>query len=627
MTTDNDRRLGVRTRRGRGEAGGAGIWVVAAVVVLAVGGVFLWQGRGESGAETRIATWTAKRDKLRISVIESGQLKANKSVDIFCEVRGGSTILELVDEGTRVAKGDLLVRLDDSGLEDDLTAQKIRFQQASAALTQAEKELEIQKSMNESDLDKGQLELDLARTDLEKYEKGDYQIQKQQAESEILLAASELENAKQTEEDTRELVELDFAAKTELDRDELEAKRAEVRHEMSKLERDMLEQYEKKRQIQVLTSAVDQAVAELDRIRLRCDADLAQKVADFESKKATFELEESKLRQLEEQMVNTVIHAPTDGLVVYPVNQGGMGGRGGSDRDRVEEGAQVREHQLLISLPDTSEMVVVVTVHESAIDKLVLGQPTIVTIDANASLNFVGKVSFIAPLPDAQNQWLNPDLKVYRAEVTIGGDSPALRPGMSASVEIVIDELTDVIAAPIHSVRREGERFYVYVVDADRRPQVREVKIGAYNDERVAITEGLSEGETIFLSVPAGAPKPDFPVDEKRAQAQSVDELRRQAEAITTRVPKIPGRTNGDGEAAPEAGTGAAPAINPADMAKFGSMTPEERQKAFQEMLDKMSPEDRAKWEERMKQMREGGGFGGRGGRGAGGADAAGGSN
>jgi hypothetical protein len=37
-------------------------------------------------------------------------------------------------------------------------------------------------------------------------------------------------------------------------------------------------------------------------------------------------------------------------------------------------------------------------------------------------------------------------------------------------------------------------------------------------------------------------------------------------------------------------------------------MTPEERKKAWEEMLDKMSPEEKAKWEERAKQMRDGGG-------------------
>ncbi len=584
----------------RSARGAALLWLIAVVVALAVGGVLVWQHRSSGPAKETTLTWVAAREKLRISVVEAGQLKAAKSVDIYCEVKGGATILELVDEGTKVQEGDTLVRLDASNLEDELTAQKIRKLNAEASKIQADKTKQIQESKNQSDIDKGGLDLNLAVTDLKKYEEGDYELKRKQSESDITLARADEELKSSRAKDTEDLVTLDFAAKTEADSDRLAARQALVKRQMAELSSEMLEKWEKPRQLQVLTAAVGQARSELERVKLRCEADMAQKNADFESKKATFDLEQNKLVDLEEQLSRTMITAPSAGLVVYPVNQGGMGGMGRSDRDRVEEGATAREHQLLISLPDTREMVVVVSVHESAIDKLKLGQPAVVTIDALPDSSFIGKVTFIAPLPDSQNQWLNPDLKVYRCEIALGGDTTILRPGMSASVEIVIDELTDTISVPIHAVHRRGDHYFVYA-DTGGRPEIRAVKIGMHNDKRVAITEGASEGDKVFLAIPPGAPQPDFGPDEKKESESSVAELRQKADSIVTK--------NGKPE---EPKPGAAKPAGAFDFSKFQTMTPEERKKAWEDYLATLTPEKRKEIEDRMKQLPPGGGgFGG----------------
>jgi RND family efflux transporter MFP subunit len=604
------------TRAGapRSQRGAALLWLILVVVGLGVGGFFLWQRRSNEVKPETTLSWVASKEKMRVSVVESGQLKAAKSVDIYCEVKGGATILELVDEGTKVQGGDTLVRLDASNLEDELTAQKIKKLNAEAALTAAEKTVEIQKSKNQSDIDKAALDMALAKTDYDKYLDGDYPLKKSQAESDILLAQSTEQIAVDKAKDTRDLVELDFAAETEAKSDELAAKQATEKRKMVQKSSEMLDKYERPRQLQVLESAMNQTRDELERVKLRCDADLAQKAADYESKKATFDLEKGKLEDLEEQVTKTLIVAPSEGLVVYPVNQNGMGGRGGSDRDRIEEGATAREHQLLLSLPDTSSMVVVVSVHESAIDKLKLGQPAVITIDARPDLSFIGSVTFIAPLPDSQNQWLNPDLKVYRCEIQLAGDTKDLRPGMSASVEIVIDELNDAIAVPIHAVNRRGDHYFVYVQDSAGKPAIAEVKVGLHNDNRVAITDGVQAGDRIYLAMPPGAPQPDFPVTAAEASATSVEELRKKAGEIPVKATRNERRPEGrpDGRTGGPAGPGGGPGqISQADMEKWQKMTPEERKKAMEDLRAKMTPEERAKWDERAKKMREAGGAGG----------------
>ena len=587
----------------RRQTGGAFLWVIVGVVVIAAAGVWLWRERSTNQTGDVAVTWTTKREKLRISVVESGQLKASKSNDIYCEVKGGATILFLIDEGTQVNAGDLLVRLDASTLENDLTAQRIKWEQANAAYIQAEKTKEIQLSLNASTEEKAKVDLEIAILDLDKYKSGDYQLKIDQAKSDVELAKQAAKIAQQKLNDTLELNKLDFAAQADVDSDQLAYNAAKIKVEMTQESQHVIETYEFKRQTQQLQSTVDQDTAELKRVKLRAEADIAQKEADARSKKATLDLEKSKLDDLEEQLANTVIKAPSAGLVVYPGNQG-MGGMGRSDRDRVEEGATVREHQLLISLPDTSEMTVVVSVHESSIDKVRVGQPAEVVIDALGERSFLGKVTFIAPLPDTQNQWLNPDLKIYRCEITLGGDTSMLRPGMSASTEIVIDELNDAIAVPIHAVRRRAEHYFCYVQGDDGKPSIQEVKVGLHNDQHVAVADGLKEGDKVFLAEPAGAPQPKF-ADSPQSQKASVDELRKKTSDINTKTKSDESRRSEGRQGRGLSG------MTAEQLDKWNKMTPEEKKKAREEMMKNATPEQRAAMEEMRK--KSGGDGGGRG--------------
>ncbi len=87
------------------------VLLIAAFVIIGVG-----VARSKVFLENEITTsnhptFTVKRGPLRISVIESGTIKALDQVIIKSELEGRTSILTLAEEGTRVKKGDLLVEL------------------------------------------------------------------------------------------------------------------------------------------------------------------------------------------------------------------------------------------------------------------------------------------------------------------------------------------------------------------------------------------------------------------------------------------------------------------------------------------------------------------------------------
>ena len=89
---------------------------------------------------------------------ESGTIRAREQIVIKSEVEGRTTILELVPEGTEVKKGDLLVRLDASSLEDQSIDQEIRVQNADAAFVRAREDLDVIRNQARSDVEKAELE-------------------------------------------------------------------------------------------------------------------------------------------------------------------------------------------------------------------------------------------------------------------------------------------------------------------------------------------------------------------------------------------------------------------------------------------------------------------------------------
>ncbi len=155
----------------------------------------------------------------------------------------------------------------------------------------------------------------------------------------------------------------------------------------------------------------------------------------------------------------------------------------------------------LSSLPNTAEMIVEVRVHEASVDKVRAGQRATITAEPFPDKTFHGQVLSVAPLPDAQRSYLSPDIKVYTTKVSIEDSHDSLRPGMSAKVEILVEQLDDVLMVPVQVVANRGGRKVCYIA-TDRGPEERQVQTGAFNDSFVEIVSGLEVGENVLLSPP-----------------------------------------------------------------------------------------------------------------------------
>ena len=140
----------------------AGRWIAP----LIIGGVLLLATIGVAGwwfflraTPTRadVLLHTVKREPLTVTVTEKGTLESAGNRDITCKVRAGtkgfaSTINEVIDDGTRVKPGQLLMILDDSDLADQRDLKLIDYQTNLNNKIKAEKDYEILLKQNEKDI-------------------------------------------------------------------------------------------------------------------------------------------------------------------------------------------------------------------------------------------------------------------------------------------------------------------------------------------------------------------------------------------------------------------------------------------------------------------------------------------
>lgn len=471
-------------------------WAIGVILLLVAVVVMLSRGCGSSTTERNVYH-SVRRGPFEVSVTEGGSLRAVNEVIVRCELEGTSRIIKIVAEGTTVTKGELLVELDSSELKDRLIQQEVVCESSQFTFDQAALDLAIQKSIFESNVKEAQLRLTFAESDRKKYEEGDWPQQKKSLESKKTIATEELKRANDRLNWTKELFKRSFATKTDLEADELLVTRMTIALEAAQEEERLSIKYDFPKRMLKLKSDEENAEKELERVKQRGEANIAQYDANLISRKRHLDLQNEKLATLKQQMELTKILAPQDGLVVYPYIE-----RFGSSF-QIEEGATVRQRQELIKLPDISQMLVDLKVHESYVNQIRPGLAASVTIDSLPDSHFKGMVRKVAPLPDTQSRYSNPNLKVYSTEVLIKDERmPSVKPGVSARAQIIITNLADVITVPIQTVSTlKGQQ--VCYLEGPASPVPTPVEVGMFNDKFIEIKKGLREGDRILLSPPS----------------------------------------------------------------------------------------------------------------------------
>jgi multidrug resistance efflux pump len=542
---------------GHKKKSGAARWVVLVLIVaaLAVTGLVAAKMTGAGSGGSSVATVTARRGDLNIVVSEAGSIRARNSIQYKVQVerRGMSadmTILSVVPPGTYVTQKDVdeglvLVELDSSSMEDSLLQEEMSLASDLESVTSAKESYDIQVIQNESDIASGQLRVRFALMDLQKYVGAELAeemvrdvndaanltahvapfIERVRNEpnlldgsgagqslkrynDDIVLAEGNLKTSEATLVGTRRLHDANYVSDLDLQRDELTKVNREFSLQNARVTLDLFLRYDFPKSCEQGLSDYIEAGRQLERTYAQCRSRLAQAQARLANMQSRYNSQLERVEETRRQIEYCTIRAKAPGLVIYGAGDSGdafrqMRGRGGGGGGSgiVAEGESVYTGQVLISMPDTAAMVAEISVHETEVDKVRAGQAARITMDAFPDRVLQGQVLEVAPLPDQNRNFLNPDLKVYQTLVLINGTHDFLKTRMSCRVDILVQELRDVLMVPIQVVSNRRGAKVVYVKTATGS-QEREVTTGSFNDTFVQIVDGLKESEEVLLNPP-----------------------------------------------------------------------------------------------------------------------------
>ncbi len=459
----------------------AGIGAILLIVLLAVGSAAAFMRRESSQSITGpLLTHSIQRDDLIVTVTEQGTLESQDNIEIKCKVRGENTVIWVIENGAMVEEGDVLVRLDTLTIEDQINE---RSKYALWSLSGAEQSRANAKR---------------AALAIKEYEEGQFVTELKTMQKDLAIAEANLLTAKNMLQHTQMMFERRYVSELEVEEKDFRVTQAKLSVDVKKTEIEALVNFTKKQRLDQLTGDLKAAEANRDSLNERAKMDGTRR--------------DLALAELE----HCVIKAPKRGMVIYPSAQAW------ESTPDIEEGATVYRDQTLLLMPDMENMQVKVGIHESIVDRIQTGLQAKITLPDST---LEGSVDSVASVAQPAGWWTGNMVK-YDTIVALPVTSSGLRPGMSAEVEIVLAEHSDVLTIPVAAVIETSTETLCWV-QTGSGVERRAIQLGDSNDVFIVVEEGVLEGDAVVLN-PSGS------IEEARAEALKVSTIAPQPNAASS---------------------------------------------------------------------------------------------
>jgi hypothetical protein len=415
--------------------------IVAAVIIIAM----IVFGKLSSRKDTASVYTEVKEGPFEITVTNSGELEAEKSVDILGpeiqqsnnqNQRGGGgpgmgggdrmrlqsfKIQDIVPEGTEVKEGDYIAQLDRTDYDNTL-----KTALESLNTLQANLEMAV---------------LDTAVT----------------------------------------LTNLRDAIKNQI----ITVEEADITLQQSK--------YEPPATIRQAEISLDKQQRALEQKIKNYDLKRARALTDIKMKKRLLADGKALVDNLQTFLAQFTIKAPSQGMVIYKEEFNGS---------KRKTGSQVNPFDRVIAtLPDLTSMISKTYVSEIEVNKIQKGQKVIMTIDAMPGKSWTGNVTNVANIGEVLE---NSDAKMFEVLIKVDGVNTELRPAMTTYNKIIINSYDNVVYIPTECVHA-GTDGIAFVYKKNKTRQI--VVLGEMNDKNTIVKQGLEPGTSLYLIAPEEASK------------------------------------------------------------------------------------------------------------------------
>jgi len=271
-----------------------------------------------------------------------------------------------------------------------------------------------------------------------------------------------------------------------------------------------------------------------ERALAQARSDLVTKTQQAQAKMREMGTEVERQRNLQKQIQDVLtgftIRAPSPGMVIYVREWNGK---------KRTVGSQVYAYEPSVAtLPDLTHMESITYVNEIDVRRVAVGQPVVLTLDADPTKRLTGKVASVANVGE---QRPNTDAKVFEVHITVLQADTTLRPGMTTGNAIETLRLPDALSIPLEAMYSDSGVTFAYRQSGGRIVR-QEIASGEMNDHEVIVERGLAKGDRVLLSPP---PNPErlalvrLPGSRRETPARRAAPTRRDTAAAAS-PPRVP---------------------------------------------------------------------------------------
>jgi HlyD family secretion protein len=455
-------------------------WIVGLIAIGILGIVsieFFKTQKMTSSQAISSQTVLVKTQDLAMQIQANGEVQAIKEVNLSPEDAG--RIVELyVQEGDRIAKGQIVARMKSDRLEAQVNQYK-----AIAAKAEADLQQKRTGSRTEA-IAQAKARLTQAQAALE-------QVQNTQ-QQEIEQVRQEIRSAEVKEQLTQtrltryqKLYQEGAIAQDELYERETNYKTAIADRQAAQKKLEQL-QNSKQKEITQKEAALQESKESL--------RELTNGTRPEEITQAEAELSKAKaqLAYYMTQFNDTVVRAPFAGTITRRFAQEG-------DFITPTTSASATEGATSTSIAELSSgLEIEAKIPEATISKIYLAQTVKIQIDAYPDEVFQGKVSAIAPKAIQED-----NITSFRVNVALQTGQDKLRSGMNVRLVFVGKSVKNALTIPLAAVVTQPDgQTGVYVAEETSKARFQAIKVSTASGDRVQVKEGLKSGDRIFIEPP-----------------------------------------------------------------------------------------------------------------------------
>ncbi|MBI4864629.1 MAG: efflux RND transporter periplasmic adaptor subunit [Candidatus Riflebacteria bacterium] len=443
--------------------------------------------RFRHGTEPPFRRVKVRAHPLRQSIAVQGVLKATSAYRAHSPL--DATLVRLVPEGSRVAKGGFVAQLDARERAEKVREQT--FNRETARLELAIKELEFEQEVFEvgNRVASAKHELQVARLSNELVDRGiDY--------AELVRLTHSLKASEATRQNLLKALReaLPYSTRGFVSSEEVETLRLKeacekLTTESLSVDREILtsgattdKRAEARKSVAIAEKNLENAMLKERTFHQRREQGLAEVKARLASAA-------EEVSQVGRQLEQATIRSPVDGVVLYEL----VPVEGPGDDQRAREGMRLSYGAPFCQVVRPGRVHVEMEIDEADAPRVKVGQQVSFQLDAYPGSVFKGRLSKLKPAISGTllSRWFFPTVHSLTAEAQVDDPDSRLYPEMTAYTEILLEERSRALWLDVAAVDQDE----VLLPDGTRR----RIGIGYVKEQEVEVTAGLSEGDEVLV--------------------------------------------------------------------------------------------------------------------------------